>query len=60
VLSLTANCFFCQLPAIKMATVLEEYNTEEHHSFVRFFVGKRLSAKDINNEMFPLCHGKCL
>jgi hypothetical protein len=40
--------------------VLEEYTTEEQRSVVRFFVGRRLNAKDINKEMFPVYGGKCL
>jgi hypothetical protein len=43
-----------------MATVLEECTTEERRSVVRFFVGKRLNAKDIHKEMFPVYGGKCL
>jgi hypothetical protein len=31
-----------------MATVLEEYNTEEQHSVVRFSWAKGLNAKDIH------------
>jgi hypothetical protein len=33
---------------IKMATVLEECNTEEQHSVVRFLWAKGLDAKDIH------------
>jgi hypothetical protein len=43
-----------------MATVLDEYNTEEQHSVVRFFRAKGLNAKDINKEMFPVYCVKCL
>jgi hypothetical protein len=44
-----------------MATELEEYTTEEQRSLVRFFfVGKRLNAKDIRKEMFPVYGVKCL
>jgi hypothetical protein len=31
-----------------MATMLEEYSTDEQRSFVRFFVAKGLDAKDIH------------
>jgi hypothetical protein len=37
-----------------MATVLEEYPTEEQSSVVRF-----LWAKDIHKEMFPVYGQKC-
>jgi hypothetical protein len=30
---------------VKMATVLEEYNTEERRSVARFFLGKRTKCK---------------
>jgi hypothetical protein len=43
-----------------MATVLEEYTTEEQHSDVHLLWAKRLSAKDIHKEMFPVYSGKCL
>jgi hypothetical protein len=43
-----------------MATVLEEYTTEEQRSVVHFFVGKRVNAKDIHKEMFHVYGGKCL
>jgi transposase-like protein len=43
-----------------MATVLEEYATEEQRSAVRFLWAKGLNAKDINEEMFPVYCGKCL
>jgi hypothetical protein len=42
-----------------MATVLEEYATEEQRSVVRYSVGKGLSAKDIHKEMFPVYGGVC-
>jgi hypothetical protein len=46
---------------VKMATVLEEYNTEEQHSSVSFILwAKELNAKDINKKIFPLYGGKCL
>jgi hypothetical protein len=38
-----------------MATVLEQCNTEEQSSVVRF-----LWAKDIHKELFPVYGGKCL
>jgi hypothetical protein len=34
--------------AVKMATVLEKYTTEEHNSIVRFLWAKGRSAKDIH------------
>jgi hypothetical protein len=37
-----------------MATVLEEYTTEQQRSFVRFLWAKGPSAKDIHKEMFPV------
>jgi hypothetical protein len=37
-----------------MATVLEEYTTQELRSAVRFLLTKGLNAKDIHKEMFPL------
>jgi hypothetical protein len=43
-----------------MVTVLEGYNTEEHRSVVRFFVGKRTRCKDTDKEMVPVSDGKCL
>jgi hypothetical protein len=42
-----------------MVTVLKESITEEQGSVVRLFVGKRLNAKDIHKQMFPLNGGKC-
>jgi hypothetical protein len=44
---------------VKMATVLEEYITEEQHSVVHFSWAKGLNAKDIHIEMFPVYGGKC-
>jgi hypothetical protein len=44
---------------VKMATVLEEYATEEQR-FVRFLWAEGLSAKDIHKNMFPVYGGKCL
>jgi hypothetical protein len=43
----------------KMATVLEDYTTEEQHSVVRFCGQKGLNAKDIYKEMFPVYSGVC-
>jgi hypothetical protein len=43
-----------------MATMLEEFATEEQHSVVRFFVAKELSAKDIHKEMLSVYDWKCL
>jgi hypothetical protein len=45
---------------VKMATVLEEYTTEEQHSVVRFMWVKELGAKVIHKEMFPVYSGTCL
>jgi hypothetical protein len=45
-----------------MATGLEECNSEEQRSGVRFFFlwAKGLNAKDIDKEMFPIYGGRCL
>jgi hypothetical protein len=43
-----------------MATVLEEYTTEEQHSLVRFLWAKGLNAKNIYKEMFSVYGRKCL
>jgi hypothetical protein len=43
-----------------MATVLEECNTEEQRSVVRFLWAKGLIAKDTHKEMFPIYGRKCL
>jgi hypothetical protein len=41
-----------------MATVIEGYTTEEHHSVVRFFVcAEGLNAKDIHKEVFLFAVG---
>jgi hypothetical protein len=40
--------------------LLEEYNTEEQLSVVRFLWAKGLNAKDIHKELFPIYCGKCL
>jgi hypothetical protein len=37
-----------------MATVLEEYTTEEKRSVVRFLWAKGLNARDIHKEMFTV------
>jgi hypothetical protein len=42
-----------------MATVLEEYATEERRSVVGFSVGKGLNAKDIYKETYPVYGAKC-
>jgi hypothetical protein len=43
-----------------MATVFEEYATEEQRSVVRLLRAKGLNAKDVHREFFPDCGGKCL
>jgi hypothetical protein len=43
-----------------VATVLEEFITEEQRSVTRFLWPKGLTAKDIRKEMFPVYGGKCL
>jgi hypothetical protein len=43
-----------------MATVLEKYNIEEHHSILRSLWELGLIAKDIPKELFPVYGGKCL
>jgi hypothetical protein len=43
-----------------MATMLEEYTTEELRSLVLIFWGKGLNAKNIHKEMFPVYDGKYL
>jgi hypothetical protein len=37
-----------------MATVLEEYSTEEQRSVVRYLWSQGLNAKDIHKEIFPV------
>jgi hypothetical protein len=37
---------------MKIATILEECNTEKHRCIVRFLWAKGLNAKDIHKEMF--------
>jgi hypothetical protein len=39
---------------VEMATVLEEYTTEEQRSVVRFFAGKGPNTKVIHKEMLPV------
>jgi hypothetical protein len=39
---------------VKMATVLEEYNTEKQRPVFRFLWAKGLSAKYIYKGMFPV------
>jgi hypothetical protein len=39
---------------VKMATLLEEYTTEEQHSVVLFLWATGLGAKDIHKEVFPV------
>jgi hypothetical protein len=43
-----------------MMNVLEEYSTEEQRSVACLLCVKRLNAKDIHEEMFPVHGGKCL
>jgi hypothetical protein len=43
-----------------MATVLEEYNTEEQRYVVRLLLAKRLNANDNHKEIFPAYIRKCL
>jgi hypothetical protein len=43
-----------------MATVLEECTTEQQSSVLLFLWAKRLNAKDIHKEMFPVYGGKNL
>jgi hypothetical protein len=43
-----------------MATVLEEFATEEQLSLVRFLWEKGLNAKDFHKEKFPVYSGKYL
>jgi hypothetical protein len=45
---------------VKMATVLEGYNTEEQRSVVRLLWTKGLNAKDNHKEIFPVYGGRCL
>jgi hypothetical protein len=43
-----------------MATVLEEYITEEQRSVVLSLWARGRKAKGIHKEMFPVYSGKCL
>jgi hypothetical protein len=43
-----------------MATVLEGRTTEGQRSVVLFLWARKLNAKDIHKEMFPVYGGKCL
>jgi hypothetical protein len=43
-----------------MATVLEECTIEERRYVLRFWWAKRLIAKDIHKEMFPVYGGESL
>jgi hypothetical protein len=43
-----------------MATALEKCTNEEQCSIVSFMSAKRLDAKDIHKEMFPVYGRKCL
>jgi hypothetical protein len=45
---------------VEMATMLEEYTTEDQNSVVRFLWAKGLNTKDIHKEIFTVYHGKCL
>jgi hypothetical protein len=45
---------------VKMATVLEEYITEDQRSVMRFLRAKGLNAKGILKYIFPVYGGKCL
>jgi hypothetical protein len=46
-----------QVSVVKMATVLD---AEEQRSVVHYLWAKKLCAKDIHKEMFPVYIGKCL
>jgi hypothetical protein len=43
-----------------MATVLEDFITEEQRSVVCFLWAKELNAKDVHKEMSPVYGEKCL
>jgi hypothetical protein len=45
---------------VKMATLLQECNTEKQRSVVRILWAKGFNAKDIQKEMFPVYGGKWL
>jgi hypothetical protein len=42
-----------------MATVPEDYTTEEQNPVMRFLCAKGLFAKDSHKETFPVYGGKC-
>jgi hypothetical protein len=45
---------------VEMATVLQEYTSEEQGSVVFFFLWEKgLKAKDIHKETFPVYGGQC-
>jgi hypothetical protein len=48
------------ISVVKMATVLEEFTTEERRSVVSFLWAKGHNAKDIHKETFHVYGGKCL
>jgi hypothetical protein len=43
-----------------MATVFEEFSTEEQRSFCAFFWAKRVTAKDNSKKIFSVYDGKGL
>jgi hypothetical protein len=43
-----------------MATMLEDFITEEQCSVMRFLCAKGLNPKDIHKKIFPVHCGKCL
>jgi hypothetical protein len=43
-----------------MATVLEEYRTEEQRAVMPFLCAKGLNSNDIDKETFPIYGKKCL
>jgi hypothetical protein len=45
---------------VKIATVLEEYTTEEQSFVVGLLWAKGLNSKDIYKEIFPVYGEKCL
>jgi hypothetical protein len=44
---------------VKMATVLEEFTTEEQRFVLRFLWAKGLNVKNIHKEIFPVYGEKC-
>jgi hypothetical protein len=48
------------MSVIKMATVVDEYSTEEQSSLMRFLWAKERNAKDIHKKIFPVYGAKCL